>query len=78
MHVKENFNKVWNRKCGKETARSNIQMKEINLFKKENAKLILDMGCGDGTNDLLLAKNGFQVTGLDISEEGLMIAKEKI
>ena len=35
------------------------------------------MGCGDGTNDLFLAKNGFQITGLDISEKGLMIAKEK-
>lgn len=31
----------------------------------------LDIACGEGRNTIFLAKNGFSVTGLDISQEGL-------
>ncbi|MDD2335314.1 MAG: methyltransferase domain-containing protein [Geobacteraceae bacterium] len=31
----------------------------------------LDIACGEGRNSIYLAKRGFQVTGLDISEAGL-------
>jgi 2-polyprenyl-3-methyl-5-hydroxy-6-metoxy-1,4-benzoquinol methylase len=31
----------------------------------------LDLACGEGRNSIFLAKNGFSVTGIDISEEGL-------
>jgi tellurite methyltransferase len=31
----------------------------------------LDIACGEGRNSIFLAQNGFSVTGLDISEEGL-------
>jgi len=31
----------------------------------------LDIACGEGRNSIYLAKKGFQVTGLDISEAGL-------
>jgi tellurite methyltransferase len=31
----------------------------------------LDIACGEGRNSIFLAQNGFLVTGLDISEEGL-------
>ena len=34
-------------------------------------KKALDIACGEGRNSIFLARNGFDVTGLDISEEGL-------
>ena len=40
-------------------------------------KTILDMGCGTGGHALLLAERGYGVTGIDMSESMLSIAKEK-
>jgi|WetSurMetagenome_2_1015567.scaffolds.fasta_scaffold120321_2 tellurite methyltransferase len=34
-------------------------------------KKALDIACGEGRNSIFLARNGFEVTGIDISEEGL-------
>lgn len=45
------------------------------LIKKRNAKKILDLGCGSGRNLVYLAKNSFAVYGVDISPEGIRIAK---
>lgn len=38
---------------------------------------ILDLGCGTGTFALMLASQGYDVVGLDISEDMLMIATQK-
>lgn len=38
-------------------------------------KKALDIACGEGRNSIYLARHGFKVTGLDISEEGLAKAK---
>lgn len=38
---------------------------------------VLDLGVGDGRNALYLLKNGFQVTGVDMSSEGLKNLQEK-
>lgn len=37
-------------------------------WKSKNFKSILDVGCGLGRNALFLAKNGFDVSGFDLSE----------
>lgn len=37
---------------------------------------ILDIGCGGGLNSNPLAKMGYQVTGVDISEESLQVARD--
>lgn len=49
----------------------------ISLIKKHapHAKTILNLGCGTGKHDSYLAKAGYQVTGLDFSEEMIKIAK---
>ncbi len=38
---------------------------------------ILDLGCGTGNHDLPLARQGHEVTGLDLSRAQLAIAREK-
>lgn len=51
----------------------------INLLEKFNCKpeMILDLGCGTGTMTQLLAKKGYEMIGLDLSEDMLIRAKEK-
>ena len=39
------------------------------------AKSILDLGCGTGRHDVLLAEKGYVMTGVDMSEEMLLIAR---
>lgn len=48
--------------------------KEINFDK---SKKILDLGCGTGRHSIELAKRGYSVTGLDLSESLLNKAREK-
>ncbi len=37
----------------------------------------LDLGCGTGTNAIYLARNGFQVVGVDFSPRAIATAREK-
>lgn len=37
----------------------------------------LDLACGEGRNSIFLARNGFSVTGVDISEEALAKAERR-
>ncbi len=50
------------------------------LIKKHcpKAKNILDLGCGTGKHDFLLAQSGFEVTGVDQSEAMLTAANAKL
>ena len=45
--------------------------KLVNILKKDNAKRILDLGCGTGRHVIHFAKEGFEVYGTDISETAL-------
>ena len=51
----------------------------VELLKEYGIKdgLILDLGCGTGTMTELLAEAGYDMTGVDISEEMLELAAEK-
>jgi CBS domain-containing protein/ubiquinone/menaquinone biosynthesis C-methylase UbiE len=50
----------------------------ISLFQKKGAKKIIDVGCGTGEHAVALAKNGFQVVGIDSSRVMIKIAQSKL
>ena len=49
----------------------------VEKWSREGRSGVLDMGCGLGRHALLFAKNGFDVTAMDISEEALSFLKEE-
>lgn len=52
----------------------------ISFFRKfglSKGSKILDLGCGTGEHSVILGKKGFHMTGMDISEVALEIAKKK-
>src|SRR4030043_331270 len=48
--------------------------KELNYNKSLR---ILDVGCGTGRHSIQLARRGYQITGVDLSESQLKRAREK-
>jgi ubiquinone/menaquinone biosynthesis C-methylase UbiE len=48
----------------------------VPMLKARNAKRVLDLGCGAGRHTVDLAREGFQVCGIDISENGLAHTRE--
>ncbi len=48
----------------------------VELFKRHGIRKVLDLGCGSGRHTVYLAKRGFKVYGLDISPEGIRLAKQ--
>lgn len=47
-------------------------------FSPHPVKFILSLGCGTGTYEIELAKRGYQLTGVDLSQDMLNIAQAKI
>lgn len=50
----------------------------LKYLKKNNAKTVLDLGCGTGEHVIALAKLGFNMTGVDANEDMLANAIEKL
>jgi len=50
----------------------------VSLLKERGVRNVIDIGCGSGRNSIFLAKEGFDVTGVDFSEVPLGILKSKI
>jgi 2-polyprenyl-3-methyl-5-hydroxy-6-metoxy-1,4-benzoquinol methylase len=57
-----------------EEALSFIQRLILHLHPSPGAKM-LDVACGKGRHSKALADNGFDVTGIDLSEESIIEAK---
>lgn len=51
--------------------------KVIKRYSLKKVKDILSLGCGTANHDIILAKRGFKITGIDKSEEMLNIARKK-
>ncbi len=49
--------------------------KIVRLLKQKGVKRVLDLGCGSGRHLVYLAKEGFEVYGIDIAKYGIKIAK---
>lgn len=47
----------------------------VEEFREHKCERILDLGCGSGRHVLALARNGFEVVGLDAAPTGISLAK---
>ena len=54
-----------------------VQFLDSVFRKYGSARSILDLGCGTGLHDVLLASRGHKVTGLDLSESMINIANSR-
>lgn len=50
-------------------------LKIATIFKKYQAKKILDLGCGSGRHTIYFAKRGYDVYGIDMAKEGISITR---
>jgi len=48
----------------------------LSTFERFRFKSVLDLGCGAGRHSVYLAKNGFEVVGVDVSQSALKIANK--
>ncbi len=48
------------------------------FHKKGKVRKVLDIGCGTGNYAFVFAKRGYSVTGIDLSENMIRVAKEKL
>ena len=50
----------------------------LNFLKKKKVNKVLEIGCGTCSHSIILAKENFQIVGIDNSLEMLKVAKKKI
>jgi len=50
----------------------------IKRFNGKRSKTLLDLGCGTGNHDILFAKKGYQVVGIDRAREMITIARKRM
>ena len=54
-----------------------ILPKVLGLLKKYNSKVIVDLGCGNGSVMRFLSKKGYKCVGIDASNEGVRYARNQ-
>src|SRR3989338_188772 len=53
-------------------------LKWFKEVRKKNSENVLDVGCGTGSHAVFFAERGIRVTGTDIDEKAIKVAKEKM
>jgi len=56
---------------------SDLAVRAVDIFRRNGCKKVLELGCGQGRDTCLFAKEGFQVIALDYSESGICQMREK-
>jgi len=72
----ENYAKKYDAQCYVQGTLGEVDFIEKEL-QFDKAKTILDIGCGTGRHSIELAKRGYKVTGVDLSQSQLQRAREK-
>lgn len=49
----------------------------IEFWQRQGVERVLDVGCGSGKHMLKLAREGFEVSGFDVSQEAIKLAQER-
>lgn len=73
FYMNQQWNEVYKKKGKVFTKLQSNIPKIAAIFKKNNVRKILDLGCGYGRHTVYFAKRGFDVYGIDISKEGINI-----
>ncbi len=76
MNDKEALEKVYEKRAVWTETEPPKELVEIVETKKINPCKALDIGCGEGFYSIYLAKKGFDVTGIDLSENAVRSAKQ--
>lgn len=71
------YDDVWKNNNVDAHFKADIPQKMLELFEQENVQAILDLGSGDGTIAVDLAKQGRTVYALEISNEGIEKTKAR-
>lgn len=68
---RQSYDDVWKNVSVDGHFKADIPQKMLELFKQEKVQTVLDLGAGDGTIAVALAKQGKTVHALEISSEGI-------
>lgn len=80
----ENDRLKWNERYNREEFLLGLQPSRFLAERIDLVKILcpgrraLDIACGEGRNSIFLARHGFAVTGLDLSEVGLAKARQRM
>jgi ubiquinone/menaquinone biosynthesis C-methylase UbiE len=83
MDTKKQWDKIHREKLSLFQEEASCQMdkeleKVVATFKTHGVKRILDLACGAGRHTIHLVRRGFEVYGIDISSEGIKIARSQL
>ena len=81
MDVKRKTTETYNKIASvySNTRVAHFWIDEFDFFKSViDGERVIDMGCGEGRDAIIFTQNGFDYTGIDISEGMLKIAKKRV